>query len=137
MEEDFAATLFLEGAQGGNVVVLRAAGSLKNVAAEKKFDFDCRLIAYAGCAEVRIVVTLVNRQGRTAEFIPLEAFFLELPTAVQQGKCLFGTETGELIEGSLDGRTEAYVYQSSSDEHVFGGGNSTIQRAWHYALLSF
>lgn len=101
-------------------VVLRAAGSLKNAAAEK-VDFDCRLIAYAGCAEVKIVVTLVNRQGGTAEFIPLEAFFLELPTTVQQGKCLFGTETGELIEGSLVDRTEAYVYQSSSDEHVFGG----------------
>jgi cyanophycinase-like exopeptidase len=27
LEEDFAATLFLEGAQGGNVVVLRATGS--------------------------------------------------------------------------------------------------------------
>jgi len=102
-------------------VVLRATGSLKNLAAEKKFDFDCRLIAYAGCADVKVVVTLVNRQGRTAEFIPLEAFFLELPTTVQQGKCLFGTETGELIEDSLADRTEAYVYQSSSDEHVFGG----------------
>ena len=102
-------------------VVLRATGSLLNLRHEKKFDFDCRLHAYSDCSEVRIVVSLVNRQGKDADFIPLSAFSLELPTTITAGKCLFGTEDGGVKTGSLSGDREAYIYQMSSSKHIFGG----------------
>jgi len=102
-------------------VVLRAMGSFKNSKGERKLDFDCRLYAYAGSLEVRILVTLVNRQGKDADYIPLSALMLELPTAIRSGVCLFGTEDGRTKQGNLSDSPEAYIYQSSSGEHVFGG----------------
>jgi len=114
------ATVILEE-KGPLYAVLRATGSLRNIRHEKKFDFDCRLYAYAGSAEVRLVVSLVNRQGKDADFIPLSAFLLELPTTITTGKCLFGAEDGGIKTGNLSGDAEAYIYQVSSSEHIFGG----------------
>jgi hypothetical protein len=102
-------------------VVLRAMGSLLNSRHEKRFNFDCRLYAYSGSSEVRIVVSLVNRQGKAADFIPLSAFLLELPTKITAGKCLFGAEDGGIKTGSLLDDRQAYIYQMSSGKHVFGG----------------
>jgi hypothetical protein len=101
--------------------VLRATGSLRNLKREKRFDFDCRLYAYAGSPEVRLVASLINRQGRDADFITLSAFLLELPTTITAGDCLFGTENGGIKNGNLSDNTEAYIYQVSSDKHIFGG----------------
>jgi len=101
--------------------VLRATGSLRNIRHEKKFDFDCRLYAYAYSAEVRLVVSLVNRQGKDTDFIPLSAFLVELPTTITTGECLFGAEDGGIKTGNLSRDTEAYIYQVSSSEHIFGG----------------
>jgi len=102
-------------------VVLRATGSFKNAVGERKFDFDCRLYAYAGSAEVRAVVTLINRQGKDADFIPLGALLLELPTTIRNGRCAFGAEDGATKRASLADAPEAFIYQASSNEHVFGG----------------
>jgi hypothetical protein len=102
-------------------VVLRATGSLRNLRHETRFDFDCRLYAYAGSPEVRMVVSLVNRQGKDADFIPLSAFLLELPTTITAGNCLFGVEDGGIKTGSLSGDREAYIYQVSSSEHILSG----------------
>jgi hypothetical protein len=102
-------------------VMLRAMGSLLNSRHGKRFDFDCRLYAYSGSSEVRMVVSLVNRQGKDADFIPLSAFVLELPTTIFAGKCLFGAEDGGVKVGSLSGDREAYIYQMSSSKHIFGG----------------
>jgi len=101
--------------------VLRARGSLRNAEGQKNFDFDCRIYAYAGSPEVRIVVTLVNRQGRDADHIPLSGFTIELPTTIREGACLFGSEDGRTKRGELSDSLEAYIYQMASDEHVFGG----------------
>ena len=102
-------------------VVLRATGSLRNLRHETRFDFDCRLYAYAGSPEVRMVVSLVNRQGKDEDFIPLSAFLLELPTTINAGNCLFGVEDGGIKTGSLSGDREAYIYQVSSSEHILSG----------------
>ncbi len=102
-------------------VVLRATGSFKNSKGQRKFDFDCRLCAYAGSPEVRVVVTIINRQGKDADYIPLSALILELPLAIHSGDCLFGSENGGTKRGSLSDKPEAYIYQVSSTEHVFGG----------------
>lgn len=104
--------------------VLHATGSLRNESGHRKFDFDCRIYAYAGSPNVRVVVTLMNRQGETPDFIPLSGFFLELPTSIENGKCLFGIEDGSFKQGSLDEHDEAFIYQSSSSEHIFGGAVS-------------
>ena len=101
--------------------VLHATGSFKDASGEKKFDFDCRIYAYAGSSEAKIVVSLINRQGRESDFIPVSAFFLELPTTVKHANCLFGTEDGTTKTGSLSDESEAYIYQLSASEHVFGG----------------
>lgn len=102
-------------------VLLRATGSLRNVKGQRNFDFDCRLYAYAGSSEVRVVATLINRQGKDADYIPLSALVLELPTAIRSGDCLFGSENGETKTDNLSNKSEAYIYQISSAEHVFGG----------------
>ncbi len=101
--------------------VVRATGSFRNAAGERRFDFDCRLYAYTGCPYVETVITLLNRQGQEADKIALDGFFLELPTTVKQGTCTFGTEDGGINQGSLAEKPEAYIFQSSSSEHVFGG----------------
>ncbi len=101
--------------------VLRAQGSMRNAEGHRKFDFDCRLYVYSGSSEVRIVTTLINRQGNDADYIPLSAFMLELPTTVRAGDCLFGSEDGGTKQGDLSANSEAYIYQKSSEEHVFGG----------------
>ncbi|UCF16336.1 MAG: hypothetical protein JSW59_02540, partial [Phycisphaerales bacterium] len=101
--------------------VLRAKGSMRNAERRRKFDFDCRIYAYAGSSEVRMVITLINRQGKDADYIPLSAFMLELPTAIRAGECFFGSEDGGTKRGDLSGNPEAYIYQMSSNEHVFGG----------------
>lgn len=101
--------------------VLHATGSFKNKGGEKMFDFDCRIYAYAGSPEVRLVVSLINRQGMDPDYIPLRGYFLEMPTTIRQGGCVFGTEDGRAREASLLANSEAYVYQRSSTEHVFGG----------------
>jgi len=102
-------------------VVLRATGSFKNSKGERRFDFDCRLCAYAGSPEVRVVVTLINRQGEDGDYIRLGALMLELPTAIRAGVCLLGAEDGRTKQGNLSDSPEAYIYQSTSGEHVFGG----------------
>jgi len=102
-------------------VVLRATGSFKNSKGQRKFDFDCRLYACAGSQEVRVVVTLINRQGKDADYIPLGALILELPATIHSGDCLFSSENGGTKQGSLSDKPEAYIYQVSSTEHVFGG----------------
>lgn len=102
-------------------VVLRAKGSFKNEKGRGKFDYDCRLYAYAGSPEVRIVATIINRQGEDSDYIPLSAFMLELPTTIPTGVCLFGTEDGRIKQGNLASSPEAHIYQSSSGEHLFGG----------------
>ncbi|MHC4431599.1 MAG: exo-rhamnogalacturonan lyase family protein [Planctomycetota bacterium] len=114
------ATVVLEE-EGPLHVVLHAHGSMRNAQGRKKFDFDCRLYAYAGSSEVRIVVTVINRQGKDADYIPLGALMLELPTTIRSGQCLFGSADAGTKRGSLSANSEAYVYQISSDEHVFGG----------------
>lgn len=81
--------------------VLHTTGSFKDKSGNRKFDFDCRIYAYANSANVKIVVTLINRQGKTPDFIPLSGLFLEFPTAVENGKCRFGAEDGSIKEGSL------------------------------------
>ncbi len=101
--------------------VIHAAGSFRNVAGERQFDFDCRLYAYAGCPYVEAVITLINRQGQEPDKIALDGFFLELPTTVKHGTCAFGTEDGGVNQGSLAEKPEGYVFQRSSSEHVFGG----------------
>jgi hypothetical protein len=101
--------------------VIHATGSFRNAAGERRFDFDCRLYAYAGCPYVETIVTLINRQGQEPDKIALDGFFLELPTAMKQGTCTFGTEDGRVNQGSLAEKSEAYIFQSSSSEHVFGG----------------
>jgi hypothetical protein len=101
--------------------VIHAAGSFRNAAGERRFDFDCRLHAYVDCPYIETVVTLINRQGQEPDKIALDDFFLELPTTVRQGTCAFGTEDGGINKGSLAETPEAYVFQSSSSEHVFGG----------------
>lgn len=101
--------------------VLRATGSFKNTKGQRKLDFDCRLYAYAGSSEVRVIVTLVNRQGKDADYIPLSALTLELPTTIRAGVCLFGTEDGRTKQGNLSDSSEAFIHQVSSNEHVFGG----------------
>ncbi len=125
--------------QGPLHVVLRATGSLRNTDRQKKFDFDCRLYAYAGSPEVRVVVTLVNRQGRDADYIPLRAFAIELPTTVRggSGTYLFGSEDGHPKKGELSNSAGAYIYQKSSNEHVFGGtvegrGSKSDNIGWGY-----
>lgn len=101
--------------------VLRATGSFKNTTGKKKFDFDCRIYGYAGSTSVKIVVTLINRQGKDADYIALSAFFLELPTVVKKANCVFGTEDGRTNQGNLAEKSEAYIYQVSSNRHTFGG----------------
>ena len=101
--------------------VLRARGSLRNAGGRKKFDFDCPLYAYAGSSEIRIVVTLINRQGRDADHIGLSGFTIELPTTIRRGTCLFGSEDGRTKRGDLSDNPQAYMYQMSSDEHLLGG----------------
>ena len=113
-------TVILEE-RGSLHAVLRATGSLRNSRHQKKFDYDCRLYAYAGSAEVRLVMSLVNRQGRDVDFIPLSSFLLELPTTITTGKCSFGAEDGGIQTGNLSDESEAYIYQVSSSEHIFGG----------------
>ncbi len=114
--------------QGPLHVVLRATGSFKHqetswgkLSPEKKLDFDCRLYAYAGSPDVKVVVSITNRQGALADYIPLSALFLELPTTVKKGNCIFGTEEGGINRGSLASAPDAYIYQPSSSEHIFGG----------------
>jgi hypothetical protein len=114
------ATVALEE-EGPLHAVLRAKGSLRNAEGHRKFDFDCRVYAYAGSSEVRVVVTLINRQGKDAYYIPLDAFMLELPTTIRAGDCLFGSENGGTRRAKLSEESEAYVYQMSSDVHIFGG----------------
>lgn len=114
------ATVVLEE-KGPLHAVLRARGSMRNAEGWRKFDFDCRLYAHAGSPEVKIVVTLMNRQRKDTDYIPLSSLSLELPTAIRAGDCLFGTEDGGAKRGTLSASSEAYVYQMSSDEHVFGG----------------
>jgi hypothetical protein len=104
--------------------VLHATGSFRDESGNRKFDFDCRIYAYANSANVKIAVTLVNRQGKTPDFIPLSGFFLDLPTSIENGRCLFDAEDGSFRQGSLAEHDEAFIYQSSSGEHVFGGGVS-------------
>jgi hypothetical protein len=41
--------------------VLHATGSFMGKSGDRKFDFDCRIYAYANSPNVRIVVTLTNR----------------------------------------------------------------------------
>jgi len=106
---------------GSLYAVLHATGSFKDETGDKRFDFDCRLYVYANSPNVKVVVTLINRQGETSDFIPLNALFLELPITVDEGTCLFGAEDGGIKKGNLADNTEAYIYQSSSSEHVFGG----------------
>ena len=101
--------------------VLRATGSFKKSKGQRKFDFDCRLYAYARSQEVRVVVTIINRQGKDTDYIPLSALMLELPAAIHSGDCLFGSENGGTKRGYLSDKPEAYIYQVSSTEHVFGG----------------
>jgi hypothetical protein len=101
--------------------VIHATGSFRDAAGERRFDFDCRLYAYAGCPYVETVVTLLNRQGQEPDKIALDGFFLELPTTVRQGTCAFGTEDGAVNKSSLAEKSEAYIFQSSSSEHIFGG----------------
>jgi hypothetical protein len=113
-------TVILEE-KGPLYAVLRAKGSLRNSGRMKKFDYDCRLYTYAGSAEVRIVVSLINHQGKDKDFIPLSSYLLELPTTISGGTCLFGTEDGGIKTGSLLDDFEAYIYQMSSREHIFGG----------------
>jgi len=114
------ATVILEE-RGPLHAVLRATGSLRNLKHERKFDFDCRLYAYAGSSDVSMTVSLINRQGKDTDFIPLGAFLLELPTRISAGNCSFGTEDGGIKTGSLSDDREAYIYQVSSGEHIFGG----------------
>lgn len=104
--------------------VLHATGSFRDESGDRKLDFDCRIYAYANSSNVKIVVTLINRQGKTPDFIPLGGFFLELPTSIENGGCLFGAEDGSIRQGSLEEHDEAFIYQSSSSEHVFGGAVS-------------
>ncbi len=104
--------------------VLRASGCFRNESGDRKLDFDCRIYAYANSPNVKIVVTLINRQGQTPDFIPLSGFFLELPTSIENGRTLFGAEDASFKEGSLSEHAEASIYQSSSDKHVFGGAVS-------------
>ena len=124
--EEYCATLDPNAAvileeKGPLHAVLRATGSLRNLRHDKKFDFDCRLYAYAGSAEVRLVVSLINRQGEDADFIPLSSLLLELPTTITTGKCSFGAEGAGIRTGNLSVEPKAYVYQVSSNEHIFGG----------------
>ena len=101
--------------------VIHAAGAFKNKAGRRKFDFDCRIYAYAGSPNVRVVTTILNRQGRMDQPIPLGAYFIELPTTVRSGECVFGSETGPSA-GRLRGRdAEAFIYQSTSDSYSLGG----------------
>jgi len=102
-------------------IVIRATGSFRDESGERQFDFDCRLYAYAGCPYVETVVTLLNRQGREADHIPLDGFFVELPTTIRRGTCTFGAENAGVVQGNLTEKPEAYVFQSSSSEHTFGG----------------
>ncbi len=116
---DAGAKVRLEEASGFRAVV-RASGAFRNAAGERKFDFDCRLYAYAGSGNVRVVVTVLNRQGKLAQPMPLEACFIDLPTTVRAGSCLFGSEDG-IKSARLAGDGEAFLYQPAADRHVFGG----------------
>jgi hypothetical protein len=111
---DTGAIAFEVRKRGFNIIDVAKIG-------DEKFDYDCRLYAYAGSAEVRLVVSLVNRQGRDVDFIPLSSFLLELPTTITTGKCSFGAEDGGIQTGNLSDESEAYIYQVSSSEHIFGG----------------
>ena len=107
--------------KGSLHAVIRAVGSFCNSNEQRRFDFDCRIHAYARCPYVDITVTLINRQGQESDCIALAGFFLELPTDLKKASCTFGTQEGRAIHGSLAGEPEAYVYQRSASQHVFGG----------------
>ena len=71
-----------------------------------------------------VVCACLEKSVDGTDSIPLSGFFLELPTSIEDGRCLFGAEDGGFKEGSLAERDEAFIYQSSSSECVFGGAVS-------------
>lgn len=103
--------------------VVRARGAFMSKGGERRFDYDCRLYAHAGSPTVRVVLTILNRQGRIDEFIPLDAFFIEIPTTLKAARCAFGSENG-LQTARLNENDEAFIHQSTSDKHTFGGALS-------------
>lgn len=100
--------------------VIHARGAFISSEGERRFDYDCRVYAYADSPNVRVVATIINRQGRIDEFIPLDAYFIAIPTTLENAACLFGSEEG-LKTGRLRAGDGAFIFQSDSDKHLFGG----------------
>jgi hypothetical protein len=114
-------TLAVEENAPARVVVL-ATGSFQEAGADK-LDFQARYYAVAGSASVRVVVTVVNRQGKAwDEFVGIRAFGFELPARTGGGnRYALGASEGEDLSGPLGaGETVALLQPSSLAYEVIG-----------------
>lgn len=109
-----------EKGPGRAVVLVR--GAFRADGADK-LDFQARYYAVAGCASVRVVFTVINRQGRAwDEFVGLRELGFVLPTALPGDKTFaMGSSEGTDHEGALAGAETVTQLQPSSIEYLVSG----------------
>lgn len=105
----------------GRAVVL-VTGAFQEEGADK-LDFQARYYATAGSEAVRVVVSLINRQGKAwDQFVGIRSLGFELPANLG-GDAAFaaGSSEGEDLSGALAATEKVVVLQPSSLEYSVSG----------------
>ncbi|MCG3178489.1 MAG: hypothetical protein BIFFINMI_00817 [Phycisphaerae bacterium] len=103
--------------------VVLVTGAFQQEGADK-LDFQARYYALAGSAAVRVVFTVVNRQGASFDsFVGLRqlGFRLQLADAGPQYRYALGSSQGQDIEGAVHGGQRVAMLQPTSIAYVVSG----------------
>ncbi|MDD4889259.1 MAG: hypothetical protein PHU85_04960 [Phycisphaerae bacterium] len=104
----------------GRAVVL-VKGAFQAGGADK-LDFQARYYAVANCAAVRVVFTVINRQGKSFdEFVGLRALGFELPLALDGDKKFALGGSDKDLDGDLGAGDKIAQLQPSSIEYLVSG----------------
>jgi len=103
-------------------VVLLATGKTVRQGGTDRFDYEVRIAAYRGRAELKVTVSVLKKYGKRRHATHLTDLSLGLKLAQADGDLAFALGTdGDAATGQLSGDQHAVVHASSSTSFTLGG----------------